>query len=113
MKTDDFDYYLPEELIAQKPLVERDSSKLLVLDRKTGEITHEIFHNIINYLDKDDVMVLNDTKVLPARIIGEKIDTKAVIELLLLKNIEGDTWEVLAKPAKRIKVGTVLSFGNS
>ena len=74
MKTDDFNYELPEELIAQTPIAKRDASRLMVLDRKTGEITHDIFHNIINYLDKDDVLVLNDTKVMPARIIGEKID---------------------------------------
>ena len=112
MKTEDFDYYLPEELIAQKPLLKRDASRMMVLDRKSGRVTHDIFHNIINYLSKDDVLVLNDTKVLPARIIGEKEDTKAVIELLLLKNIEKDKWEVLAKPAKRIKEGTIISFGN-
>lgn len=112
MKTDDFDYYLPEELIAQTPLEKRDSSRLMVVDRITGEITHDIFHNIINYLNDGDVLVLNDTKVMPARIIGEKTDTKAVVELLLLKNIEGNNWEVLAKPAKRIKEGTVISFGN-
>ena len=112
MKTDDFDYNLPEELIAQTPLEKRDCSKLMVVDKKTGEIKHEIFHNIINYLNKDDILVLNDTKVLPARIIGEKIDTSAVIELLLLKNIENNNWECLAKPAKRIKIGSVVSFGN-
>ena len=112
MKTDDFDYYLPEELIAQTPIEKRDNSKLMIVDKNTGEIQHEVFHNIINYLDKDDVLVLNDTKVIPARIIGEKTDTGAVIELLLLKNIDGDKWEVLAKPAKRVKVGTELSFGD-
>ena len=112
VKTDDFDYNLPEELIAQTPLEKRDNYKLMVVDKETGEITHEVFSNIINYLNKDDVLVLNDTKVLPARIIGEKIDTKAVIELLLLKNIEKDNWECLSKPAKRIKEGTVISFGN-
>lgn len=112
MKTDDFDYDLDEELIAQTPLEKRDHSRLMVLDRKTGEIKHEVFSNIINYLEKDDILVLNDTKVIPARIIGEKTDTKAVIELLLLKNIENDCWECLAKPAKRIKVGTTVSFGN-
>ena len=112
MKTDDFDYNLPEELIAQTPLEKRDNSKLMVVDKKTGEIKHEIFHNIINYLNKDDVLVLNDTKVLPARIIGEKEDTSAVIELLLLKNIDGNNWECLAKPAKRIKIGSTISFGN-
>lgn len=112
MKTDDFDYYLPEKLIAQTPLKERDSSRLMVLDRKNGEIIHEKFYNIINYLNKGDVLVLNDTKVMPARIIGEKEDTKAVIELLLLKNIENDTWECLVKPAKRVKIGTIIKFGN-
>ena len=112
MKTDDFDYELPERLIAQTPLEKRDDSKLMILDRKTGEIIHETFHNIINYLDKDDVLVLNDTKVIPARIIGEKEDTKAVIELLLLRNIENNDWLCLAKPAKRIKIGTIISFDN-
>ena len=112
MKTDDFDYYLPEELIAQTPLEKRDDSKLMVVDKETGEIKHEVFHNIINYLNKGDVLVLNDTKVLPARIIGEKKDTKAVIELLLLKNIDNDNWECLAKPAKRIKIGSTISFGD-
>ena len=87
VKTDDFDYYLPEELIAQTPLEKRDDSKLMILDKKTGDIKHEVFSNVINYLNEDDILVLNDTKVLPARIIGEKIDTKAVIELLLLKII--------------------------
>ena len=112
MKTDDFDYNLPEELIAQTPLAKRDNSKLMVLNKENGEIKHETFHNIVNYLNKDDILVLNDTKVLPARIIGEKIDTNAVIELLLLKNVSDDNWECLAKPAKRIKIGTTLSFGN-
>ena len=112
MKTDDFDYNLPEELIAQTPLEKRDNSRLMVVDKKTGEIKHEVFHNIINYMDSNDVLVLNDTKVMPARIIGQKVDTKALIELLLLKNIDGDNWECLAKPAKRIKIGTVISFGN-
>ena len=112
MKTEDFDYVLPEELIAQTPLQKRDNSRLLVLDKKTGEITHEVFSNIINYLNDNDVIVLNDTKVMPARIIGEKEDTKAIVELLLLKNIENDNWECLTKPAKRIKIGTIVSFGD-
>ena len=111
MKTDDFDYYLPEKLIAQTPLEKRDNSKLMIVDKKTGEIKHEIFSNVINYLQKGDILVLNDTRVIPARIIGEKKDTKAVIELLLLKNTDTDTWECLAKPAKRIKEGTIISFG--
>lgn len=112
MRTDDFDYYLPEELIAQTPLAKRDSSRLMVIDRITGEITHDVFHNIIDYLDKNDILVLNDTKVMPARIIGEKAKTGALIELLLLKNTEKDNWEVLAKPAKRVKEGSIISFGN-
>lgn len=112
MKTDDFDYYLPEELIAQTPLLERTSSKLLVLDKTTGELEHKHFSNIIEYLDEGDTLVLNNTKVLPARLIGEKEETKAVIEILLLKNIENDDWECLVKPARRIKIGTVVSFGN-
>ena len=112
MKTDDFDYELPEELIAQTPLKKRDDSKLMVLNRITGEIKHEVFSKIVNYLNENDILVLNDTKVMPARIIGEKVDTKAVIEVLLLKNINEDKWECLTKPAKRIKIGTTISFGN-
>ena len=112
MKTEDFNYDLPEELIAQTPLKKRDSSRLLVLDKKTGEIDHKVFTNILDYLDKGDTLVLNNTKVLPARLIGEKEDTKAVIEILLLKNFENDDWECLVKPARRIKEGTVVSFGN-
>lgn len=111
MKTSDFDYDLPEELIAQTPPLKRDSSRLLVLDKETGEIEHENFSNIINYLNKGDVLVLNDTKVIPARIIGVKEETGAVIELLLLKDL-GESWECLSKPAKRLKVGTIITFGN-
>ncbi len=112
MKTDDFDYELPEELIAQTPLEKRDSSRLLILDKKTGDIEHKHFSDIIDYLEKDDILVLNNTKVLPARLIGEKEETKAVIEILLLKNIKDDIWECLVKPARRIKVGTIVSFGD-
>ena len=111
MEVKDFDYELPEELIAQTPLKVRDSSRLLVLDKKTGEVEHKVFSDIIDYLDKGDTLVLNDTKVLPARLIGVKEDTGAVIEILLLKNLEGDEWECLVKPARRIKVGTIVSFG--
>ena len=111
MTTDDFDYELPKELIAQTPLLKRDESKLLVLDKETGEVTHKKFYDIIDYLNPGDALVINDTKVIPARIIGEKTDTGAVIELLLLKDL-GDVWECLAKPQKRLKVGTVISFGN-
>lgn len=112
MRTDDFDFYLPERLIAQTPLEKRDSSRLLVLDKETGEINHKHFTDIIDYLNKGDVLVLNDTKVMPARIIGTKEDTLAVIELLMLKEIEKDVWEVLCKPAKRVKVGTVINFSD-
>lgn len=112
MKTEDFDYYLPEELIAQTPLEKRDSSKLLVLDKETGEIAHHHFSNIIDYLEEGDTLVLNDTKVLPARLIGEKENTKAVIEVLFLKNIQDNNWECLVKPARRIKEGTIVSFGD-
>ncbi len=112
MNIEDFDYNLPEELIAQTPKKKRDTSRLMVLNKKTQEIEHKHFYDIIDYLNKGDVLVLNDTKVLPARLIGEKEETKAVIEILLLKNIENDTWECLTKPARRIKEGTIVSFGN-
>ena len=112
MKLEEFDYYLPEELIAQTPIAKRDASRLMVLDKKTGEIEHKHFYDIIDYLNPGDTLVLNDTKVLPARLIGEKISTKAVIEVLLLKNKESDTWECLVKPARRIHVGDAVVFGN-
>lgn len=112
MKTDDFDYNLPEELIAQTPLENRSSSRLLVLHKKTGEIEHKTFTDIINYLNPGDSLVINDSKVIPARLIGTKPDTGAVIELLLLKNIKENEWECLAKPQKRLKENTIVSFGN-
>ncbi len=112
MKTEDFDYDLPVELIAQTPLKERSSSKLMVVDRQTGSISHNHFYDIINYLYKGDVLVLNDTKVIPARLFGIKEETNAHIEILLLKNNGGDNWECLVKPAKRVKVGSVISFGD-
>lgn len=112
MKTGDFDYQLPEELIAQTPLKKRDDSKLLILDKKTGNIEHAHFSHIVDYLDSNDILVINDTKVIPARIIGIKEETNAVIELLMLKEIDIDTWECLTKPAKRIKVGTLVNFGD-
>lgn len=112
MKTDDFDFYLPEELIAQTPLKKRDSSRLLVLDKKTGEVEHKYFSDVINYLNSGDTLVLNDTKVIPARLIGEKEDTSAVVELLMLKDLGDNVWECLCKPAKRIKIGTVVKFGD-
>ncbi len=112
MKTDDFDFYLPEELIAQTPLEKRDSSRLLVLDKKTGEISHKHFTDIIDYMEKGDTLVLNDTKVMPARLYGVKEGTGAIIEVLLLKDEGNDTWECLTKPAKRLHEGTVVSFGD-
>lgn len=112
MKTDDFDFELPEELIAQTPLLKRDHSRLLVLDKKTGEITHKHFFDILDLLDENDVLVLNNTKVMPARIIGIKEETNAVIEILMLRD-EGDfTFECLIKPAKRVKVGTIVKFSD-
>ena len=111
MKVSDFDYPLDESLIAQTPILKRDESRLMVLDRKTGEIEHRKFYDIIDYLNPGDALVLNDTKVIPARLIGEKEETKATIEVLLLKDLGDDTWITLAKPAKRIKLGTIVSFG--
>ncbi len=108
--TDYYDYYLPEELIAQTPLKERSDSRLLVLDRLTGNIEHKRFYNIIDYLDSNDVLVLNNTKVLPSRIYGIKEGTGAKIETLLLKEIDNNTWECLTSPQKRLKKGTVISY---
>jgi len=112
MKVKDFDYHLPEELIAQTPLKDRTASRLLVLDKLEGQISHDHFSNIIDHLNKGDVLVLNDTSVIPARMFGEKTDTKAAIEVLLLKQKEDDVWECLVKKARKIKIGTVISFGN-
>lgn len=110
MKLSDFDYELPEELIAQTPIKTRDQSRLMVLDKKTGEVTHKHFYDIKGELHKGDVLVLNDTKVIPARLIGTKEDTGAVIELLLLKDLGNNIWECLSRPAKRLKVGTIVTF---
>ena len=107
-----YDYELNNDLIAQTPLTDRSSSKMLVLNKNTKEITHKHFKDIVDYFESGDCIVLNDTKVIPARLIGEKIDTKAVIEVLLLKDLGNNTWEGLTRPAKRVKIGTVLSFGN-
>ena len=112
MKTDDFDFELPEELIAQTPLKKRDTSKLLVLDKETGEIEDKHFKDIIGYLNPGDVLVMNNTKVIPARLYGIKEETNAVIEILMLKETLENCWECLVKPAKRVKLGTVVSFGN-
>ena len=112
MKTEDFNYNLPEELIAQTPLKDRASSKLLVMDRFTGELEHKKFHDIKDYLHEGDVLVINDTKVIPARLMGVKEDTGAVIELLLLKDLGEDKWECLSRPQKRLHVGTIVKFSD-
>lgn len=112
MNTADFDFHLPEELIAQTPLEKRDASRLLVVNHKTGQMEDTHFDAIIDQLHPGDALVMNDTRVLPARLHGEKPETGGHVELLLLKNIEGDDWEVLAKPAKRLKVGAQISFGD-
>lgn len=112
MNIEQFDFELPEELIAQTPLEKRDTSKLLVLDKKTGEIEHKHFTDIIDYLESGDTLVLNDTKVIPARLYGVKEETKALIEILLLKEVKKDTWECLVKPAKRIHVGEIVKFSD-
>lgn len=111
LNIEEFDYHLPESLIAQTPLKNRDTSRLLVLHKTNGEIEHRHFKDILEYINPGDTLVLNDTKVMPARLFGIKEDTKAKIEMLMLTQIEGDDWEVLLKPAKRIKVGQKLSFG--
>ena len=106
------DFYFPEELIAQDPLEDRSSSRLLVLDKETGKVEHHVFREIIDYLQEGDCLVINDTKVIPARLIGSKIGTDAKIEVLLLKRKENDVWETLVKPGKKAKVGTRISFGD-
>ena len=112
MRTDDFDYELPKNLIAQTPLKNRNSSKMLVLNKNNGMYEDKKFTDLIDYLNIGDTIVLNDTKVIPARLIGHKIDTGAVIEVLMLKDIGNDTWECLTKPAKRVKEGTIIKFSN-
>lgn len=112
MNLEDFNYDLPERLIAQTPIKERDNSKLLILDKETGEISHHHFNEIINELNKGDVLVLNNTKVIPARLIGSKVETNAVIELLLLKDLGDNKWECLSRPAKRLKIGTIIKFSD-
>ncbi len=112
MKTREFNYNLPEELIAQHPLEERIKSKLLVLDKKTGKIEHKNFKNIIDYLNKGDCLVLNDTRVLPARLFGNRLGKDEKIEILLLKRVEKDNWEALVRPGKKARPGHVLEFGN-
>lgn len=112
MNVEEFDFQLPEELIAQTPLLDRTASRLLVLDRKTGQTTDHTFEAIIDELQKGDCLVLNDTRVLPARLYGTKEETGAKVEVLLLKQLENDEWETLVKPAKRVKKGTVIQFGD-
>ncbi|OOM09381.1 tRNA preQ1(34) S-adenosylmethionine ribosyltransferase-isomerase QueA [Clostridium saccharobutylicum] len=111
MNVKDFDFYLPEELIAQHPLEKRDTSRLMVLDKESGEIKHRVFHDVVEYLNEGDTLVLNNTRVMPARLIGEKEETGGKIEFLLLKRIEGDKWECLAKPGKSARVGRRFTFG--
>ena len=111
MKVEEFNYELPEELIAQVPLNNRSSSRLLVVDRKTGELEHKHFYDIVDMLDSNDVLVMNDTKVLPSRIFGKKADTGGAVEFLLLKDF-GDYYEVLVRPARRLHVGTVVNFSD-
>ena len=112
MRTSDFDFELPEELIAQTPLDKRDSSKLLVLNKNNGAIEHKHFTDIIDYLQAGDVLVLNDTKVIPARLYGVKEDTGAVIEILMLKDLGNNIWECLTKPSKRVKIDTIIKFSD-
>ena len=112
LKTEDFDYDLPHELIAQTPLKERDEARMLVLNAKTGEYKDDYFYDIIDYLNPGDAVVMNDSRVMPARIYGVKPDTGGHLEVLLLNNTEGDNWETLVKPARRAKVGTKIVFGN-
>ena len=112
MKTSDFYYDLPEELIAQEPLKDRASSRLLVLDKNTGKIEHKIFKNIVDYLKKGDCLVINDTKVIPARLIGARKNTGARVEILLLVRKDLDTWEVLTYPGKKAKPGDIITFGD-
>lgn len=111
-KLSDFSYQLPQELIAQDPLLKRSDSRLMVLDREKNSIAHRHFHNVIDYLNEGDCLVINDTKVLPARLIGVKEETGASIEVLLLKRLDDKTWETLVKPGKKAKSGTVISFGD-
>lgn len=112
MKVKDFDFYLPEELIAQHPLEKRDSSRLMVLDKENGSIEHKVFSDIVDYLNPGDCLVLNDTRVIPARLIGSREDTGGKMEFLLLKRTDKDTWETLVKPGKRAAIGSKFIFGN-
>lgn len=112
MKKQDFYYELPEELIAQDPLADRSSSRLLVLDRQSGAVSHHVFREILDYLQEGDCLVINDTKVIPARLIGSKVGTEAKVEVLLLKRKENNIWETLVKPGKKARPGAKISFGD-
>lgn len=112
MKTEDFNYYLPEDLIAQTPIVKRDESRMMVLDRQSNTIEHKKFKDIIDYLNKDDILVLNDTKVMPSRLIGIKEETNASIEVFLIEEKEKDIFIALVKPGRRVKIGTIINFDN-
>jgi len=112
LKVKDFSFHLPEELIAQHPLEKRDESRLMVLDKSTGHIEHKIFKDIIGYLEEGDCLVLNDTRVMPARLYGSKEGSGGKMEFLLLRRLEKDIWETLVKPGKRAKVGATFTFGN-
>ena len=111
MKRSDFGFDLPEELIAQDPLIKRENSKMLVLDKNTGDVIHRHFYDVLDYLSAGDCLVINDTKVIPARLLGVKEDTGAKVEVLLLKRQAEDVWETLVKPGKKIRVGARLVFG--
>lgn len=112
LNVNDYDFELPEELIAQVPLLDRTSSRLLVLDRETGDIEHRHFRDVLDYLNEGDALVVNDSRVLPARLFGAKQETGGKVELLLLKQTEGDVWEALVKPAKKVRVGSIVEFGD-
>ena len=112
LRKSDFYFDLPEELIAQDPLEDRSSSRLLVLNKNTGEVEHHVFKDIVDFLHEGDCLVLNNTKVIPARLMGVKADTGATIEVLLLKRRENDIWETLVKPGKKARPGAVISFGD-
>ncbi len=112
MRTSDFDYVLPEELIAQTPLANRSASRLMLVDRSSYATQHDHFGNLLSHLRSDDVLVFNDTRVIPARLLGVKEETGAAIEVLLLEQLEDDVWEVLVKPARRVRRGTTISFGD-
>ena len=111
MKLTDFNYYLPEELIAQTPIKKRDESRLMLLDKNTGEIEHKVFKEIINYLKPGDCLVRNNTKVIPARLYGKK-ETGANVEFVLLKNIQGDIWEAMVRPGNKLHTGAKVVFGD-